>query len=230
MAAVNTAVRIYRSPLCVSATLATNWFPMAKTVLVSLLMKGVQDYNRVLSSDTDECEQSSHDCDQICTNTLGSYECSCETDFTLGDDSRTCVPSCTATYTALSGSFQSPGWPAYYPQLDFSCRWTIDLEEADYGIRFSVDSSVYGILGAPPCHTDYLQFYDGLTSDAVSLGRFCHLTIPREIVTTTGRALVVFKSSSMTRPLSRKGARITYEAYRLGRHSSIIVSLVYCPQ
>ena len=152
----------------------------------------------------------------MCTNTLGSYNCSCGENFVLSADSRTCLPSCTETYTALSGSFQTPGWPVSYPRLDFTCLWTVDLQEDNYVIRFSVDRTAYGILGRLPCTSEYLEFHDGLTTDAQSLGKFCFLTVPEDIVTSSGQALVVFKAVDLNRPESRRGARVTYEAFRLG--------------
>ena len=41
--------------------------------------------------DIDECATNTHDCDQLCTNTDGSFECSCNSGFTLSGDGRTCV-------------------------------------------------------------------------------------------------------------------------------------------
>lgn len=131
---------------------------------------------------------------------------------------RSCVPSCGGSFSALSGSFQSPGWPVYYPELDFRCEWVIDLGDNDYIIRLVTDDSEYGILGRGSCPTDYLAFYDGLTTDATSLGRFCFVNAPPDRVTSSDQALVVFQASSNPHPSSRKGARISYEAVRLGVH------------
>ena len=184
---------------------------------------GIPDSSRIICTtcffqDIDECE-GSHECNQVCTNTIGSYNCSCEENFVLSSDSRTCLPSCTATYTTLSGSFQTPGWPVFYPRLDFTCLWTVDLEEDDnYAIHFSVNRTAYGILGTPPCSLEYLEFHDGLTTSAQSLGKFCYLRVPGDVVTSSGQALVAFKAVDYNRPESRKGARITYEAFRIGIH------------
>ena len=40
--------------------------------------------------DIDECAVGKGGCDQICTNTPGSYSCSCDSDFQLQPDGRTC--------------------------------------------------------------------------------------------------------------------------------------------
>ena len=49
--------------------------------------------------DIDECSEY-NDCHQMCTNTEGSYECSCDPGFMLTGDNRTC----TGTY------FGAPSW------------------------------------------------------------------------------------------------------------------------
>ena len=173
--------------------------------------------------DIDECADNLHDCDQVCNNLVGSFNCSCNDQFILDTDSRACIPSCDETYTALSGSFHSPGWPISYPVLNFRCEWVINVgenqEEEDYIIRFVTDDSAYGILGRGDCPDEYLAFYDGLTSDAPSLGKFCFLDAPPDILTSSSQAKVVFQAISRNRPLSRVGARVTYEAIRLGTHS-----------
>ena len=43
--------------------------------------------------DIDECMEY-NDCHQICTNTNGSYECSCNPGFMLMNDNRTCTGVC----------------------------------------------------------------------------------------------------------------------------------------
>ena len=41
--------------------------------------------------DIDECAADTDGCDQGCTNTDGSFECSCNSGYTLSGDGRTCV-------------------------------------------------------------------------------------------------------------------------------------------
>ena len=40
--------------------------------------------------DIDECRTGEHNCQQLCNNLPGTYNCSCNTGFTLNYDSRTC--------------------------------------------------------------------------------------------------------------------------------------------
>ena len=41
-------------------------------------------------SDINECQRLLDDCQQECTNTIGSFNCTCRDGFILQDDGRTC--------------------------------------------------------------------------------------------------------------------------------------------
>ena len=41
--------------------------------------------------DINECGSNNGGCNQLCTNTAGSFTCSCRTGFTLGSNRQTCV-------------------------------------------------------------------------------------------------------------------------------------------
>ena len=45
----------------------------------------------VVYVDINECDSANGQCEQICTNTDGSYECSCRTTFFLSNDKHTCT-------------------------------------------------------------------------------------------------------------------------------------------
>ena len=39
-----------------------------------------------------ECQNlTTHDCEQQCNNTVGSYECTCDSGFVLGEDGKSCL-------------------------------------------------------------------------------------------------------------------------------------------
>ena len=42
-------------------------------------------------SDVDECAENTSGCSQRCTNTVGSFICSCNLGYTLGSDKKTCL-------------------------------------------------------------------------------------------------------------------------------------------
>ena len=42
-------------------------------------------------TDVNECATDNGNCGQFCTNTVGSYTCSCNTSYSLNADARTCA-------------------------------------------------------------------------------------------------------------------------------------------
>ena len=53
-------------------------------------------------SDIDECEQGSDGCDHNCTNTVGSYYCTCMDGYELESDNHTCTGMHVATVNTHS--------------------------------------------------------------------------------------------------------------------------------
>ena len=160
--------------------------------------------------DINECVTPDQECEQSCINNPGSYSCGCWDGYRLDSNGKTCSIDCGSELSSTSGSFQTPGWPDHYPQVDFICEWTISVPNAS-AIRFEVDSSAYGINGRPPCPRDHIEFFDGLESDSQSLGRFCKLKVPEPITVTTGAARIVFEGQrNPYRPVSRKGVKVDY--------------------
>ena len=65
-------------------------------------------------TDIDECAEGTDGCAQTCTNTVGSYSCSCGTGYRLASDEHTCsevdecaegTDSCAHTCTNTVGSY-----------------------------------------------------------------------------------------------------------------------------
>ena len=166
-------------------------------------------------TDTDECVVGTHNCDHDCTNTDGSYTCSCNDGLILQPDGRSC--QCGGVLTAASGSFQTEGWPTSYRQDNFQCEWVIRLPNNDATIQFTIDQSAFGILGNPSssCNSDNIQFFDGTRNNANSLEKICGLrshyggTLPI-ISTTSSSARVVFTGTSQRHTRSRVGVKVDY--------------------
>ena len=57
------------------------------------LLNRVNRFKITLSIDTDidECFEGTSGCEQLCTNTNGSYTCSCDEGFALGLDLHSCL-------------------------------------------------------------------------------------------------------------------------------------------
>ena len=59
------------------------------------------EYNNRTCKDIDECANTStHRCDHVCKNMMGSYVCSCILDFTLGQDKMKCVAQTVASVSS----------------------------------------------------------------------------------------------------------------------------------
>ena len=44
----------------------------------------------MIIKEINECAEGTHQCTQICMNTVGSYNCSCESEYCLASDGVTC--------------------------------------------------------------------------------------------------------------------------------------------
>ena len=202
------------------ATLASDWTVTGGPAVVSSA-RNHHVHIHLLSfiPDINECTERSHNCEQTCRNTAGSFTCSCNSGFTLAANGRSCTPDsveplCGGRLTAASGSFQTPGWPANYPDDNFQCEWVIDIPNNGATIEFTLDDSAFGINGRSPCVIDNIEFFDGLGSNANSLKQICgHIRfndLSVSIVTTGSEARVVFTGTDRPRPTSRVGVKVDY--------------------
>ena len=169
-----------------------------------------------LPLDINECSEN-HGCEDTCVNTEGSFYCACSDGFVVASNGMSCVPSCGGKLTQAAGSFSTPGWPRYYPSIDFRCVWVIDIENHTDVLIDITFSQQYGIRGRDPCTTDYVQVLDGVGEEAPSLGMFCYLNVPQPITTSSNQATVIFQASSLPHPPSRVGVRITYTTIQNGK-------------
>ena len=92
----------------------------------------------------------------------------------------------------------------------------IDIENSTDSVIEIVFNEPYGIGGRPPCPTDYVEVLDEGEENSPSLGKYCSLRRPDPILTSSNRAKVVFKGSTIIRPPSRVGVSITYSARPTG--------------
>lgn len=151
-------------------------------------------------------------------NTIGSYMCECNENYGLDDDGRSCSISCGGTFTAANGTFHTPDWPLSYPALDFRCEWLIDIDSSnDAAVIEIAFHEIYGIHGKSPCPTDYVQVFEGIGRDSISLGKHCFLGAPDPIVTPSSRASVIFQASSNAHLPSRVGVSISYSSILKGK-------------
>ena len=158
----------------------------------------------------DECSVRNGGCEHTCVDTVESYYCECPPEKILDADGHSC--KCGGFFTADNGSFNTPGWPASYPQENFECEWTINLTNPDAIVKLTIDDSAYGIAGRPPCPIDHVMFLDGADDSAAVLGKFCKFE-GRGVTlsTSSSEARVVFTGTKKNnRPANRVGVRVTY--------------------
>ena len=74
----------------VHACLVIHSMLMEKVVLVMIFCSVFASVSFVILADINECATNNGGCEQICTNTVGSYYCSCMTGYLLRVDGRTC--------------------------------------------------------------------------------------------------------------------------------------------
>lgn len=90
---------------------------------------------------------------------------------------------------------------------------TASLEGTSYFLVFIVDSSAYGMSG--DCTEEYIEFFDGLSVNSTSLGRYCGRNPPPPIAATGVQVRVVFRASE-EHPQNLRGVRVTYSIALLG--------------
>ena len=76
--------------ICARVSQGTHWVLMERHAMVSSY--NTLNTHWLLPIDNNECSSSdTNDCNQICSNTPGSYVCYCNTGYELGLDDATCV-------------------------------------------------------------------------------------------------------------------------------------------
>ena len=73
-------------------------------------------------SDVNECETEANNCDQLCENTVGSFQCGCNEGYFLNNDGKTCedvnectrdTDNCQQGCTNTIGSFECTCFTGY---------------------------------------------------------------------------------------------------------------------
>ena len=90
----------------------TQWHIWSKGSIIAYMLSDI-------SAEIDECSQNlTHDCDQRCNNTIGSYECSCDSEgFVLSEDGHSCLGKLNACGKSLACFYVK------YENIDFVCRY-----------------------------------------------------------------------------------------------------------
>ncbi|XP_064643493.1 cubilin-like [Lineus longissimus] len=97
---------------------------------------------------------------------------------------------CGGVYSAGYGQIQTPQHPVQYHK-SANCSWLITVQE---NRAVELKFNVFDIELHSACSFDYVEVFDGNTTAAPSLGRFCGKVAPASLRTTGNEMLVIFKS------------------------------------
>lgn len=148
----------------------------------------------VFTSDVDECATNNGGCQHDCTNTMGSYRCSCHNGYVLEPiEGQNCTEGgCKYEITAPAGQIYSPNYPELYPPSK-DCVWRFTTTP---GHRIKLQFSVFEMEPHQECTYDHIAIYDGSTPDSFTLGRFCGSKLPHPIAAASNEMFMVFKSDA----------------------------------
>jgi tolkin protein len=160
----------------------------------------------ICSLDVDECAINNGDCQHECINTVGSYKCTCHNGFTLHGNGRDCKEGdCKYEISSPYGSIGSPNYPDYYPSQK-DCVWQFITTP---GHRIRISFLFFEVEPHQECYYDHVDFYDGPSPEAHTLGKFCGSKLPHPIVSSGNELYMTFKSDAS---VQRKGFWATHSA------------------
>ncbi|CAG5130412.1 unnamed protein product [Candidula unifasciata] len=156
-------------------------------------------------TDTDECTVDNAGCQHICKNTIGSYQCECDSGFILDSDMHSCKEErCHSDIESVDGFFYSPNYPDSYLGRE-DCSWLIVTAP---GHRIHLEFIMLDIEYHQLCSYDHLAVYDGENSTARLIGKFCGTTLPEPITSSSNKIYVSFFSDAS---VQRSGFLIKHE-------------------
>lgn len=69
-----------------------------------------EKYDDFIITDVDECASGLHNCQQVCVNTIGSFECGCKVGYSLRESLRECEGAWNKLATSLNVDFGPILW------------------------------------------------------------------------------------------------------------------------
>lgn len=147
----------------------------------------------IFNTDIDECAINNGGCQHECTNTIGSYLCSCNNGYALDENGHDCNGGgCKYEITVPQGEISSPNFPEKYPP-NMDCVWHFSTTP---GHRINLQFTTFDIELHPECDSDSIIIYDGNSTDNPTLGRFCGPKLPQIISSNSNEMYMVFKSDA----------------------------------
>lgn len=166
----------------------------------------------VFSTDIDECSTNNGGCMHKCRNTIGSFECSCNNGYKLHENGLDCVEGgCKYEITDSDPQpITSPNYPLRY-NPDQMCTWRFTTVP---GHRIHLRINAFDLENHQECAFDYVDFFNGDSSDSFTMGRFCGTSIPTDMFGASN-AMVMEFSTDMT--VQRSGFNVTHSTVCGGR-------------
>ncbi|XP_052071922.1 tolloid-like protein 2 isoform X1 [Mytilus californianus] len=163
-------------------------------------------FKALFSTDKDECAINRGGCQHICKNTVGSYECACHNGYTLHENQHDCKEGgCQHRINDPDGEISSPNWPDFY-QSRKDCVWYFRTTQ---GHRIKLEFNQFEIEPHPECNYDHIEIFDGDSSNARSLGKYCGSKTPRPILSSGNTMFMLFYSDAS---VQRKGFLAQYSS------------------
>ncbi|XP_040403063.1 cubilin [Cygnus olor] len=132
---------------------------------------------------------------------------------------------CGGTLMTASGIFMSPNYPMpYYHNSE--CYW---LLRGNRGTPFEIQFEQFHLEYHPKCNFDYLAVYDGNSSNAKQLGKFCGNQIPQLIRSSGDSVYIKLRTDSSLRGggFLAKYKQVCHEVLTVNRSHGILESLNY---
>ncbi|KAH9281792.1 Tolloid-like protein 1 [Echinococcus granulosus] len=178
-------------------------------------------FRAVFFTDLDECADNNGGCQHICRNTIGSYYCECRPGYKVYGRFNCkeigISAGCQQEISSPEGEIRTPNWPSEYPARQ-SCQWKIT---ATPGHRVKVVFDAFEVESHQQCMYDRVIAYDGLTTDAPQLGRYCGSRKPAPIISTGATLLLTFNADGS---VQRKGFRAQHSTVCGGELKADITS------
>ncbi|XP_028390642.1 neuropilin-2-like [Dendronephthya gigantea] len=111
--------------------------------------------------------------------------------FTLGTATSLTTPGpCGNNHLYTPATLKSPLYPSYYPN-SIDCNWTISDTN---GSRILLTFSSFSLESHSRCKYDYLDVYDGDSSYAQKLGRYCGNQLKLSLTSSGSHLFIAFHS------------------------------------
>lgn len=117
-----------------------------------------------------------------------------------------CSGHSTLSATSNAMTFSDGSLPSANYANNMNCQWTITAQP---GRQIELTFQAFNLETANSCQYDYLEVYDGSSSSAALIGRYCGASVPAPITSTGNTLFVLFRTDGS---VVRTGFTLSYVA------------------